>query len=519
MTRISASERIKVSNRAEAEILRFKDDHALFHRHVHGVTLDPIQILKCLEMDAHQNTIDISCRRTGKTTIKELYALKHLATNPKNEEGIVAPRTQQAMTGLNYHLEAIRRSEILSSFIAYKNGRRQMRDTGYSFANGSSCAAMGIYSQIDGEALTIASIDEVDDVDQDRLMSRFLPMLGASRRLGADDSQRFEPQIRITGVFKGADVLQSLIDTKRYTLLPPVDVYLGLQLKIITEAWVEEMRAQQTEGEWIRQFLCKNISSQNWIWEKHIRKAMAVGLAASLGPAGPLPGARYKKRGLLSFGVDIGGHGESATASRFALVVSEQVGNFVTVPYVRSWPAGTADRLVEDDLFGLWDYFRPDYAIGDAYGIGMLTSLNDRLYAAGLCETDRRTINDGESTASSWKSWSFAPLRFEGMTKHSMASILRAAFHNGQAAIASFDEDALECADWRDFVRQLGNIKAEQNKAGYASFKQADQKVGDDFFDAAMAAVWALYTRGMEDAPTAIVTRQQTRQQLLGMAA
>ena len=88
-------------------------------------------------------------------------------------------------------------------------------------------------------------------------------MLGASRRLGADDSQRFEPQIRITGVFKGADVLQSLIDTKRYTLLPPVDVYLGLQLKIITEAWVEEMRAQQTEGEWIRQFLCKNISSQN----------------------------------------------------------------------------------------------------------------------------------------------------------------------------------------------------------------------------------------------------------------
>ena len=74
--------------------MRYAHDHALFHKHVHGVTLDPYQVIKCIEMDGHSNTIDVSCRRTGKTAIKELYCLKHLATNPAQEEGIGAPRRQ-----------------------------------------------------------------------------------------------------------------------------------------------------------------------------------------------------------------------------------------------------------------------------------------------------------------------------------------------------------------------------------------------------------------------------------------
>lgn len=519
MTRISTSARIKVQNRAEVEIMRYAHDHALWHRHVHGVELDPCQVLKCVTMDQHPNTIDVSCRRTGKTTIKELYLLKHLATNPRNEEGIVSPRLQQSQVGLGYHLEAIQRSEILSAYIAVKSGRRQCKDTGYQFANGSKAIALGIMSQIDGDSLTCASIDEVDDQPHDRLMSRFLPMLGAARRMGASSAEKFEPQIRVTGVFKGSDVLTGLIETGRYKLLPTVDVYLGQAMGILTESWVEEMRAQQTSGEWIRQFLCQNVASQNWIFEKFIRRAMAVGLSASLVPAGPLPGQRYRRRGLVSFGLDWSGHGESATASRSALVVCEQVGNFVTFPFVKAWPAGTDDKVVETDLFGLWQYFRPDYAIGDAFGLGALTSLNDRLYAHGLTDIDRRSIGDGASTASTWAGWAFAPLRFEGMTKHSMASVLRAAFHNGQACIPVFDEDAADCADWRDFVRHLGNVKAEQNKAGYASFKKADPKIGDDFFDAACAGVWALTTRGAEFVPTVIEHRTATRAQLLGEAA
>jgi len=205
---------------------------------------------------------------------------------------------------------------------------------------------------------------------------------------------------------------------------------------------------------------------------------------------------------------------------------------------VKTWAAGTDDNVVRRDLVGLWRYFNPDYAMGDAYGVGMLTSVNDDLYREGLTHIDRRTIGDGDSNASTWPQWAFAPIRFEGMTKHSMASAVRAAFHNRQAAIAQFDEDiealegdvdpnpqwtnehrvsASDTGDWRLFVRQLGNMKAVPNKSGsYSSYKQVDPKIGDDLFDAACAGVWALTTRGADHVPTIISGRTQSRQQLLG---
>jgi hypothetical protein len=515
MSRVSSSERIKLQNRAEVELMRYKDDHALWHKHVHNTALDPMQILKCMEMDQHTNTVDFSCRRTRKTSIKEIYLMKFLATMPMQELGILAPRVQQAQNNLSYHVDAIRRSQILSSYIAVKQGRRQIKDTAYALANGSKAACYGIYSQIDGDSLSAASIEEVDDLG-DNLFSRFLPMLGAAARMGADSAIKFDPQIRITGVYKGNDILQTLMKSGEYHTLPTVDVYLGLEMNIIKEDWANSMRAQLPEGEWIRQFLCRNIASTNFIWEKYVRKALDVGLRARLEIAAPLPGKRYKKRGLISFGYDHSGHGESLTASKSALVVTEQIGNYITFPFVKTWAAGTDDKVVELDLLGLWEYFRPDYAMGDAYGIGMMTSLNDRLYANGLADIDRRTIGDGQSTASTWTGWPFAPIRFQGMTKHSMASTLRAAFHNGQAAIPFFDEDAADCAEWLSFIRQLSNIKTEPTKADYSSYKMADPKIGDDLFDAACAGVWALVTRGAEDVATVIATRLQTREQLLG---
>jgi hypothetical protein len=100
------------------------------------------------------------------------------------------------------------------------------------------------------------------------------------------------------------------------------------------------------------------------------------------------------------------------------------------------------------------------------------------------------------------------------MTKHSMASMLRSAFHNGQAAIAAFDEE--RDADWMMLVRQLGNIKTAETSKSYSSFKMADPKIGDDLFDAAMAAIWALVTRGADEVATVISTRVQTRGALMG---
>ena len=527
--RVTAAERQRSSVVAEREVMRFAAadpktglrPHALWHKHVHNVELDPMQCLKMIEMDRHRSTVDFSCRRTGKTAVKELYNLECLATTPYQECGIVAPRMQQSQNNLDYMIEAIRRSPMLSAYVAYKQGRPQLRDTGFEFVNHSKAGAYGIMSQIDGDSIAIASLEEVDDMPQERLLSRFLPMLGAARRLGADPSvAKFEPQVRVTGVFKGAGVLQRLMESGAYHTLPTVDVYLGQALGLLAPTWVDDQRLQQSADEWIRQFLCRNITARNWIWEEHIRRAIAIGLEAGLERAGPLPGARYKRRGLLSFGYDHTGHGEKPEASKSALVVCEVLGNWLTFPFVKLWPPGVSDAALRRDLVALWDYFRPDYAIGDAYGVGMLTAVNDDLFRQGLTHINRETVDDGQSNATAWNQWAFAPMRFEGMTKHIMASAVREAFHHGRAALPYVDTgwDG-EDAEWLAFVRQLGNMKALPTRASYSSFQMADQKTGDDLFDAACAAVYALLTRGLEDAPAVVQSRQVGRGELLGMGA
>jgi len=527
VSRTTAAQRAKSSIVAEREIMRFAlpdpatgiRPHALWHKHVHNVELDPIQILKMQEMDKHPNTVDFSCRRTGKTAVKEMYHLEMLATTPHQELGIVAPRMQQSQNNLNYLIDGIRRSELLTAFIEHKQGRPQLKDTSFQFVNQSKGSAYGIMSQIDGDSITMASLEETDDMPQDRLMSRFLPMLGAARRLGVDrKTTEFKPSIRISGVYKGADVLQRLIDTGEYHTLPPVDVHLGVALGMVDAEWAKSMQVQLPPEEYIRQFLCRNIRARNWIWEEHLRRASALGLEAGLQRAAPVPGERYRRRGLVSLGYDHTGHGEDPAASKSALVICEQLGNWITFPYVRMWQPGVDDRVLARDLVAIWDYFRPDYGIGDAYGVGMLTAVNDELFRKGLTHVNRETVADGQSTATAWSEWAFAPMRFEGMTKHIMASAVREAFHHNRAAFPYVDTmDEREPEEWLAFVRQLGNIKAVPTQASYSSFQMVDRKTGDDLFDAVCAAVYALLTRGLADAPTVIQSRKQTRDQLMGM--
>jgi hypothetical protein len=516
--RVSAAQRIRLQHVAEREVQRYAGDHALWHKHVHNVELDPAQVLKMIEMERHPYTIDYSCRRTGKTAVKEMALLEHNATEPDQELGIVAPREAQSLVNLGYHLDAIRRSEILTHYLDYRNGRRQLADTYYRFANRSQTKAYGIMAQVDGGDLTAASLEEVDDMPKDRLFSRFLLMMGATRRMGASQDAKNDPQIRITGVFKGADTLSDLVNGGHYEVLPVVDVYLGIEMGILNENFMAEMREQLSPDEYIRQLLCRNIAQRNLIWEKWVRQAMHVGLQAGLAIEEPMPGVQRPKRGLISLGYDAGGHGEDPQASRHAAVVNEQVGNWVVTLYAKTWPAGADDAQVKDGLKSIWRYFRPDVAHGDAYGVGMISQLNDELYAEGLTDIDRRTVGDGDSTASTWPEWAFSPVRFEGFRKHQMATGARAIFNNGQAAIPYVDDHDYQdpaIQDIRQLGRQLPNVRPEDTGASYSSYKMVNPKVGDDLFDAYLASVWGYITRGAGPAQTAVLTASRSRQQML----
>lgn len=517
--RVSAAQRVRMQHVAEREVLRYKDDHAAWHKHIHNVRLDSVQVLKCIEMDRHPRTIDFSCRRTGKTAVKELWILKYLATHADQENGIVAPREAQSLVNLNYHLEAIRRSPVLSAYIAHKAGRRQLADTYYQFANRSLSRAYGIMAQVDGGDLTVASLEEIDDQPAERLYGRFLLMMGATRRLGADAESANDPIIRITGVFKGADTLAGMIDSGQYHLLPTVDAYLGMELGILNEPFITLMREQLSPDEYIRQLLCINVAARNLIWERWLRRALHTGLMAGIEPAQPLPGLEYPRRGVIGFGYDHAGHGEGAQASRYALVVTEQIGGFTCFIYAKTWAPGTDEKIVGRDLVSLWAYFRPDYAMGDAFGVGLLTFVCDELFNQGLTPIDRRAVGEGESTASTWPDWPFSPIRFEGMTKHQMAQAIRAVFNHRQAALPYIDDRAPDDAETRDLralQHQLVNIRAEQTKTSYASYKRVNPKLGDDLFDAALAAVWALVTRGAAPVAGVIRSRTTSRAALLG---
>lgn len=521
--RVSPAARARSQLVSEREVLRFKGDHARWHKHVHNVDLDAMQLLKMELMDRHLKTVDFSCRRTGKTATKELWCLEHNACHADQEEGIVAPREKQAQVNLGYHLDAIRRSPILDAFLMYDRGRKQFSETRYQFANRSVAASYGIMAQVDGGDLTVASLEEVDDMPAERLYSRFLLMLGSNRRLGASREAKNDPVIRITGVFKGADTLDDMAKSGHYNVLPTIDVYLGMEMGILNEAFMLEMQKLLPAEEYIRQLLCRNVAARNLIWEKWIRLAIQLGIKVGVQLAQPVPGELYKRRGLISFGYDAGGHGEDPGSSKHFLVVLEEVYGFKVPIFCRQWKAGADEAVVKQDLKSFWRYFRPDYAMGDAYAIGMLTTLNDDLYKEGLTLVDRRSIGDGDSTASTWKEWAFQPIRFEGMVKHQMATVVASDFRNGYVAWPYLDVEASSdplVQDMLELQRQLPNIRAVPTTKPYASYERAtkkigDQPLGDDGFDAYMAASHALTTRGSGDFPSVILLRQQAPQDLL----
>lgn len=547
--RISAAQRITVQNRAEAEILRYKGDHVLWHKHVLNVELDPIQQIKMELMDEFPVTADPSCRRTRKTSTKELYHVEKMACEGDHELSIGAPKEDQAKVNLRYHLDAIRQSEIASAYIAIKDGKRRISDTSYQFANNSIAKIYGMMSRMDGMDTTIADVEEVDDVDPERLWGRFMLTLQGTQRLYQKRPGNIAKTIRFTGVFQGADLLANIVRKAKHhewnriqmapTLralgidpekadgapmegfqfycLPIIDVHQGLAVGIINPNIVEIVRQDLTRDQYTRQLLCIPTEGRNFFKERHLRLMMQRGYMAGCEPVPPVAGERYLKRGLVFLAFDKGGHGESEAASRNAGHVLEVWGNYIVWLWGKEWPADADDAPIRRELVEWCRYFGFDGGCGDAFGASLLAGLNDDLKDRGFTTVNRHEF--GGSSATSWEKWFISPVRMEGMTKHLMFTALEQEIRGGRLICPYVHEgnktepgyDVL----WRT-LKQFGNIKAEKTSKSYDSYTMVEKKVGDDNVDGWAFGIWPLVTRQIITPPAVIAMNKTTRAELLG---
>lgn len=517
--RTSSAKRIKLTHLADQEIKRFQHDSVKWIKHVANIELDPLQILRIQLMNKHPFTIAWDARRMRKTTTIFLHALHHLCTRPFEEFLAVTPRVDQAQKAMQeYMTTVIRRSPILQNYIGYQDGKKMLADGSFMLANQSKAWVAGIMAEVDGAGITYAVLDELEDLNYERLTTKVLPMLGQAQKLGS--TQKARPQVRASGVIKGSGIRKEFLDRGFFPITQPDyphgkiigDVHVGIALGILNEEWIKKQATLMSPNDYTRQMLCREIETDSVILEKWVRRAMQTGDAINQrGGTGwgtiatPMPNAEYKKRGIVAFGYDHLGHGDTKTSSRSALVVAELVGEHVFFPFVKSWNSWEDETAIMHDLVALWRYFKPDEALGDALGVGMLTALNDRLYQEHLTQIDRRLIGEGKSTATTWTEWAFSPIRFQGEVKHKMAQSMRFLFQQSFAVIPYFDDKDLNedsdpvILDFKRFTNQLTNVIAEPTKTNaYPSYVSDDRKVGDDFFDAAMAATWALTTRGYQ---------------------
>lgn len=503
MTRLSAKQRISISSNAEQAILKYKGNHFLWHKYIHNIELDPMQLVKMHQMDQHKLTRDHSCRRTGKSFVCEMHTLEYMATQSDQSLGVVAPKRDQAVKSLKYHIDAIDRSEALTAYIQYKNGRKQKRDGGYTFFNNSVAECYGIMGEVDGGDLTIARLEEIDDVNPKRLFSNFLPMIISNRRAGAAKDAVNDTIIRITGVYKGASTITKLAAMGEYHELPVVNCHLGVELGLLNKNDIEMLRGGMTKEDFIRQMLCINVNSKNFIWKKWIVSALQAGLKTQVSLHEPVIGEEYACQGSVYLGYDAGGHGESETASNHAVVVIDVNGGYAIPVFVKTWAADTDDKIIRHDLLSIFRYFKPKKAIGDALGVGLISVMNDDLYNIGVTSLDKNLLNDGTSSKSKWPDWYFSPLQYEGMAKHIMFEGIQKSFSNNKVILPFIDDnDFIEltlkthdhsCLEttYALFIKQLSNIIISKRVGSYAVYGKDNNNIGDDLFDALGGAFWA----------------------------
>lgn len=465
-----------VSNAAEKEIHRYKDNNYLWAKHVCNIELRPIQLIWMDQMDRFPRTVLVAPPRVGKTFAVEIHGLKACAINPWEDYRIWAPNENQGRESLKYHIDIILKSAVLSAYLENRLGRKQIRTTGYTFLNGSNTKYFGQKSLYDGENATIIRGEEFDDINIEMWKDRILPRGMAVNRNG------LPTRIRLTGVIQGRENLFLAEKDSNYETLKKIDIYDALAMGLIDERYVGILRDQFSDDMWLRIALVKYVESRNFFHSKHLRAIQKAGQKVNIEPVTPVPGGRYEADGRVGVGFDMGAQGSSATSSKYSIHFMEKIGMFKRWLYGEEFDPTMDPRRIRRRVVELWDYFRPVGGFADAFDSNLVAQINDDLYDEGLISYNRQREHS-DNKVENWKHWTLQPIRFQGSVKHQMFKGLQNAIHQHLLYTPMIVEGDENYDVLKKTINQLANIRSAKGGVSYLLYEMIKKAIGDDNVD------------------------------------
>lgn len=488
---MSQKVRIKTASLAEAEINRYKNEKVLWFKHVCNVELRAPQLIWMDEVE--QNPFVLLCAqpRLGKTFGVEMVDLFECSTTPFEDGRTFAPNLAQAGDSFNYQFQAINNSEILSAYIAWEHGKKQLSSMRYKFFNQSNWKIYGIQSDFEGINASILRVEEFDDIDIIRFEDRVLPRGAAKNKNGKPT------RVRLTGTIQEAKGNMYTYEQKDiYHVCAKFPFEVMLKMDYYDEKIIAQARENLTEEAFQRIFHLKYVAGRNFIWEQKLLECQALAKEKNWHGIPFEPGGRYSPLGHVFAGFDCGHSGESETSSEWTLQLYEVIGDTVLWLNGFYWEPTTDPNVLIDDLVTYWHYYRIQWAYGDALKSDLIAQVNDRLYDERLISTDRKKLP--ENKQGNWDDWEFSPKWNSGKFKYISADILRNKIERKKFLMPKFDakDDREIATTGRKLVNQLTNVREVRGSGAYPKLEAINLRLKDDGFDASFMALACINDHG-----------------------
>lgn len=479
----------------EREIMKFRGDHYLWHKHVTGIILNPHQVAWMNEMDEKGDShMLIGSRRIRKSFTVSAYFLEEAMCLKYSEVNVHSPALEQSKRNLRYMNDMVMNSEIALAYLDERLGEGIGKEH-IEFMNRSLIQAKGQASSVDGLGATHQWLEEFDDMEFDTFLTRIYPT--GSQIKDQHDYGVHKACLRvITGTIKGIGNLYKIENPEqvhgkvslKFNILPKFNAWHGVEMGIIPENDIKLFQSMSTPHQFARTYLVLYVESSAFYpdrWVKNCVDNEYVPIDIVLDPK-----IIYQRRGDVTIGIDAAGAGSGEDASRWAVTFTEKIGNQIFWLYSQEWDPNERPETIITELVRLIAFFRPVGGFGDAFDTAFLYDLNRKLFEAGLTRIDVRRYENKQGKEG-WDEWYIKPLRFTGPQKHIMHERMQKYIYACFFRYPAIVDDDKRYTTIQRLVQQLGNIKAERIPGGYNKYSMLNAKVGDDIVDSCIASVWA----------------------------